>query len=210
MKSALLMSESKQQPSKVTYDRLASHYDCAMRPLERFFLRALRARTLSALPESALILEIGAGTGGNFPFYPKGAHGVASELSMEMIRRAGGKTRPPKVHLVQTSAETLPFTDASFDAACATLLFCSLASPQKAFAELRRVVRPGGTVALLEHVRPRGLLGLLFDLLSVFTVWLFDDHFNRRTALEAERAGLRLIKIEKRAFGIVQIILLKV
>jgi ubiquinone/menaquinone biosynthesis C-methylase UbiE len=181
-----------------------------MRPLERFFLRALRARTLSALPESSLILEIGAGTGGNFPFYPKGARGVASELSAEMIRRAHGKTRPPEVHLVQTSAEALPFTDALFDAACATLLFCSLASPQKAFAELRRVVRPGGTIALLEHVRPRGLMGKLFDLLSVFTVWLFDDHFNRQTALEAERAGLQLVKVERRALGIINIILLKV
>ena len=206
------MSESKQQPSpsRVVYDHLASHYDCAMRPLERMFLRALRARTLGALPESSRILEIGAGTGGNFPFYPKGAHGVASELSTEMIRREREKTRPPAVHLVQASAETLPFSDASFDAACATLLFCSLASPQKAFAELRRVVRPGGTIALLEHVRPGGLLGKLFDLLSVFTVWLFDDHFNRETALEAERAGLRLVHVERRALGIINIILLKV
>jgi hypothetical protein len=50
----------------------------------------------------------------------------------------------------------------------------------------------------------------LFDLFSVFTVWLFDDHFNRRTAIEAERAGLQLIKVEKRALGIVNIIFLKV
>lgn len=206
------MSESKKPklPSRVIYDRMASHYDCAMRPLERFFLQALRSRTLAALPESSLILEIGAGTGGNFPYYPKGARGVASELSTEMIKLARGKERPQKVHLVQTSAETLPFPDASFDAACATLLFCSLATPQKAFAELRRVVRPGGMIALLEHVRPNGLLGPLFDFFSVFTVWLFDDHFNRRTALEAERAGLQLIKVEKRALGIVNIIVLKV
>jgi ubiquinone/menaquinone biosynthesis C-methylase UbiE len=163
------------------------------------------------LPESSLILEIGAGTGGNFPHYPKGARGVASELSFEMIKLARRKERPAKFHLVQTGAEALPFGDATFDAACATLVFCSLVSPQKAFAELRRVVRPGGLIALLEHVRPdRPLLGPVFDLFSRFTVWLFDDHFNRQTALEAQRAGLQLVKVEKRALGIVQIILLRV
>lgn len=189
---------------------MASHYDCAMRPCERFFLQGLRARTLSVLPESSLILEIGAGTGGNFPYYPKGTRGVASELSIEMIKRARGKERPQGIHLVQTGAERLPFADATFDGACATLVFCSLVSPGEAFAELRRVVRPGGLITLLEHVRPGGLMGRLFDLLSLFTVWLFDDHFNRRTALEAERAGLKLVKVEKRAFGIIQVIVLKV
>src|SRR5437588_7446821 len=163
------------------YDRFAPHYDRLIAPLEHRFLARLRAETLSALPEESRILEVGAGTGLNFPFYPRGAHGAASELSCEMLKRARGKEKPKTVHLVQTSAEQLPFADASFDAAFATLLFCSVASPQKAFAELRRVVRPNGIIALLEHVRPTGLLGLFFDALSLVTVPLFDDHFNRRT-----------------------------
>lgn len=195
---------------RVTYDRLASRYDDAMRPLERWFLAHLRAATLSELPPGGRILEIGAGTGLNFPFYPRAAHGVASELSGAMIERARGKSRPVGVHLVQNSAEMLPFADASFDAAFATLVFCSAASPRQAFAELRRVVRPGGTVVLLEHVRPRGLLGLLFDLLSIFTVALFDDHFNRRTAQEASRAGLQPLRIRPIAFGVINLIVCRV
>jgi ubiquinone/menaquinone biosynthesis C-methylase UbiE len=114
------------------------------------------------------------------------------------------------VHLVQTSAEQLPFPDASFDAAFATLVFCSVASPQKAFAELRRVVRPNGTIALLEHVRPTGLLGFFFDALSLLTVPLFDDHFNRRTADEARRAGLQLVRVEQRVLGIINLIVCRV
>jgi ubiquinone/menaquinone biosynthesis C-methylase UbiE len=188
------------------YDRLASKYDRLIAPLERRFLSRLRAQTLSALPENSRILEVGAGTGLNFPFYPQGAFGVASELSREMLKAARAKERPARVHLAQACAERLPFASASFDAAFATLVFCSLASPQKAFQELRRVVRPGGTIALLEHVRPKGVLGFLFDALNVFTVALCDDHFNRRTVDEVRRAGLKLVSVERRARGIVNII----
>jgi ubiquinone/menaquinone biosynthesis C-methylase UbiE len=177
-----------------------------MRPLERCFLARLRAETLAALPAGRRLLEVGAGTGLNFPYYPPSTTGVATELSHEMLCRAQAKPRPTGVHLVQNSVEQLPFPDASFDAACATLVFCSVASPAAAFAELRRVVKPGGTIALLEHVRPQGLLGWLFDLLSVFTVALFDDHFNRRTIEEARRAGLHITSVERRALGIINII----
>jgi ubiquinone/menaquinone biosynthesis C-methylase UbiE len=189
------------------YDRFAPKYDRLIAPLERRFLSRLRSQTLAALPEDSRILEVGAGTGLNFPFYPHQARGVASELSCEMLKVARAKERPPSVHLAQSSAEELPFADASFDAAFATLVFCSIASPPRAFAELRRVVRPGGTVALLEHVRPKGVLGFLFDALSILTVAVFDDHFNRRTPEEASRAGLQLMSVERHALGIVNVII---
>lgn len=206
------MRKSAPQPSRqaAVYDRFAAHYDRLIAPLERMLLARLRVRTLSELPEESRILEVGAGTGLNFPFYPRRSSGVASELSCEMIKLARGKNRPAGLHLVQTRAEQLPFPDASFDAAFATLVFCSVASPQKAFAELRRVVRPNGVVALLEHVRPRGILGWLFDVLNVVTVALVEDHFNRRTADEARRAGFELVRVERRVLGIINIIVCRV
>jgi ubiquinone/menaquinone biosynthesis C-methylase UbiE len=204
------MKERERQPRKpAVYDRFASRYDRAVAPLERLILKRLRARTLAALPLESRVLEVGGGTGSNFPFYPLGAHWVASELSREMIKLARGKARPSSLHLVQSSAERLPFPDATFDAAFATLVFCSVASPEEAFSELRRVVRPGGTIALLEHVRPEGILGWLFDALSILTVALFADHFNRRTADEARRAGFKLLRVERRLLGIINIIVMK-
>lgn len=193
------------------YDRIAAHYDRVMRPLERFGLGRLRAAALRELPEGARLLEVGAGTGANFRFYPREVSGVASELSREMLARARARSeRPASVRLVQASAERLPFADGAFDAACATLVFCSIASPVAAFSELRRVVRKGGTVALLEHVRPRGPLGYVFDALSILTVALFEDHFNRRTADDARRAGLKVERVEEHLFGVVQIIVCRV
>jgi ubiquinone/menaquinone biosynthesis C-methylase UbiE len=198
------------------YDACAPHYDRAIRPLERLLLRRLRAAALRAIAGednsstrvegNHRLLEIGAGTGLNFAHYPHDAHGAATDLSREMLRRAQEKPRPAGVRLVQTDAEALPFADDTFDAAFATLVFCSVVSPQKAFAELRRVVRAGGRIVLLEHVRPAGPLGFVFDALSFFTVRLFADHFNRRTAEEARRAGLRLLRVERHALGIIQLI----
>ena len=192
---------------RTTYDRFATRYDRFMRPLEGGVLARLRADLVARLPAGARLLELGAGTGANFPFYPAGARGVASEPNGEMLRRAAtNQRRPAGVWLVQAAAERLPFADAAFDAALATLVFCTVAEPSAAFAELRRVVRPGGMVALLEHVRPPGLLGPVFDALNLFTAPLLEDHFNRRTADEARRAGLRVESVDKHLRGVIQTI----
>jgi ubiquinone/menaquinone biosynthesis C-methylase UbiE len=154
---------------------------------------------------------VGAGTGGNFPFYPKGACAACVEPSREMLLRASAKSdRPEGALLVQARAEELPFGAGAFDAAFATLVFCSVASPARAFEELRRVVRRAGRVVLLEHVRPRGALGYAFDALSMLTVPLFEDHFNRRTSEEAQRAGLRVERVENHLLGVVQLIVCRV
>lgn len=192
--------------TRAIYDDIAPRYDAAMRPLERWFLSRWRAETLAHVPSEGRILEIGAGTGLNFGFYPRGAHGVASELSCEMLKLANRKHRPAGLSLVQTDAEMLPFADASFEAAFATLVFCSIPSSQNALAELRRVIKAGGTIVLLEHVRPQGLLGPVFDLLNFFTTRLFGDHVNRRTADTARAAGLEVRRVEQRFLGIFNLI----
>src|SRR5215212_4665833 len=82
-------------PKAPFYDRFADVYDRNMRPLERWGLARLRARALAevgpALADSAgggRLLEVGAGTGGNFPFYPAGARAACVEPSREMLLRA--------------------------------------------------------------------------------------------------------------------------
>jgi ubiquinone/menaquinone biosynthesis C-methylase UbiE len=186
------------------YDKLAKGYDKALAPFEKRFLAEWRRETLSLVPADARLLEIGAGTGANFRFYPPSECAVASEISIKMLEQARRKTE--EVLVVQSNAEALPFAANSFDAAFATLVFCSIPAPEKAFAELQRVVRPGGEIVLLEHVRPAGPLGFLFDFLNIFTVALIEDHFNRRTAELAQDAGLKVTEIRRKAFGVVNLI----
>jgi len=192
------------------YDAVASQYDSVMRPLERWLLARLRVKVFAEFVGAARLLEVGAGTGANFSLYPNSTRVTASELSTKMIEQTRGKSRATSVNIVQSCAEQLPFADDSFDAAVATLVFCSVVSPQESFSELRRVVKDGGTVALLEHVRPNGLLGYAFDLLSVFTVALFDDHFNRKTADDARKAGLDVLEVTRHALGIFNVIVCRV
>jgi ubiquinone/menaquinone biosynthesis C-methylase UbiE len=186
------------------YDKIAPNYDKSFAPLERWFLSTWRAETLSLLPIDAKILEIGAGTGLNFQHYPSCKYAVASEISIKMIEFAKEKTTT--IELIQADAESLPFEENSLDAAFATLVFCSIPNPENAFSELRRIVKPNGKIILLEHVRPKGLLGYLFDLLNIFTIWAIEDCFNRETAKIAEESGLKIIEVRKKAFGIVNLI----
>jgi ubiquinone/menaquinone biosynthesis C-methylase UbiE len=96
-------------------------------------------------------LDLGTGTGRNLPLYPPGARVIAVEPAWEPLPRA--RRRAPGTALVRARAEALPFRDAAFDTVVSGLVFCSVADPRRGLAEVRRVLRPGGTLRMLEHVR---------------------------------------------------------
>jgi ubiquinone/menaquinone biosynthesis C-methylase UbiE len=114
--------------------------------------RRLRGEALA--PATGRVLEIGFGTGINLPYYPAGTHrivGVDSNPGVtRMARRRAGRSHIEVEHH-HLSAETLPFDDASFDTVVSTFTLCSIPDLQRALAEVRRVLRPGGEFLFLEH-----------------------------------------------------------
>ena len=103
------------------------------------------------------VLELGAGNGLNFPYYPaKVTEVVAVEPEDYLRARADGaaQTGPVPVTVVDAVADQLPFPDGSFDAAVTALVLCSVPDQATALLELRRVLRPGGELRFYEHVRP--------------------------------------------------------
>ena len=120
----------------------ATTYDLCQWPAEQVGVRALRRRAVADLP--GRVLELGAGTGLNFPFYEAATEVVAVEPDPDMRVRAAARARVAHVpiHLVDAQAEQLPFADDSFDAAAITLVLCSVSDVTQALAELRRVLRP--------------------------------------------------------------------
>jgi ubiquinone/menaquinone biosynthesis C-methylase UbiE len=137
-------------------------YDAIMWPAERLLLRRWRRRLYGAIVADAggaglRVLEIGAGTGVGFAFYPAGITVSAVEPSVAMAARARERAgrAAATIEVVEARVEELPFTDGSFDCAIATLAWCSVADPLAAFAEVRRVLRPRGRLLLLEHVHSR-------------------------------------------------------
>ena len=96
-----------------------------------------------------------------------------------------------------TDAEDLAFRDRAFDAVVATCVFCSVPDPLRGLREVRRVLKNGGEVLLLEHMRPSGWLGVLFDLLDPIVNRVMGPHVNRRTLDTIREAGL--IVVEERS-----------
>lgn len=115
------------------------------------------------------ILDIGAGTGATFPYYGPQAKVTAIEPNEELRAPAGGvaKCATAKIRVLPGAGEELPFEDATFDVVSPSLVLCSVASPSETLKELKRVLRPGGEVRLMEHVRSEHwLAGPLKDLLN--------------------------------------------
>ena len=113
-----------------------------------------RQRTLAGLTGS--VIEIGAGNGLNFAHYPAGVTEVLAVEPDPYLRRIAEENAgraPVAVQVCDGVAERLPGADGSFDAAVVTLMLCSVADQRAVLAEVRRVVRPGGQLRFIEHVR---------------------------------------------------------
>ena len=170
-------------------------YDLFMAPGERLGFASWRRDLLGGL--RGRVLEIGSGTGLNFPQYSSSPTVIAVDPKMSHIRYARRRRRPGQ-HLLCARAEALPFRDATFQAAVGTLVFCTVGDPEKGLGELRRVLEPEAELRLIEHVRweRRPALARLQDWLTpAWRVISSGCHLNRATERMIERAGF---KIERR------------
>ena len=202
------MDPSETARTQSRYDRHAALYDFTEAPMELLALGRLRRRLWADVRGDAL-LEVGVGTGKNLSHYPKGARMVAVDLSPKMLRRAASRARRLglDVDLVLADAQRLPFREDVFDAAAATCVFCSVPDPVAGLGEVRRVVRHGGRVHLLEHVRARNaLVGRLMDFMNPVAVRLTGANINRDTVSNVAKAGIGLDSVESRGFGLVKLI----
>jgi phosphatidylethanolamine/phosphatidyl-N-methylethanolamine N-methyltransferase len=190
------------------YDRQAAMYDLMEIPIEFLAFGRLRRRLWSDV-EGAIVLEIGVGTGKNIPYHRAGARTVAVDVSPRMLRRAAHRARrlEQDMDLVLADAQHLPFRDRAFDAASATFVFCSVPDPVAGLQEVRRVVRDGGRVHLLEHVRAANpVLGRLMDLANPIAVRMSGANINRDTVSNVAKGGMTLDDVESRGLGIIKLI----
>lgn len=130
------------------------------------------ARRRAALLAQArgAVLEIGAGSGLNLTHYPETLDRLVltepvGPMARRVERRAEALDRRD-AEIVQVGAEQLPFEDDSFDTIVSTLVLCTVPDPERAVDEVQRVLRPGGRLLLIEHVRARGLRGRMQDALA--------------------------------------------
>lgn len=182
---------------------LAPLYDRLTRPSEEACVGGWREALLG--PLAGAVLDVGSGTGANLPYYGPGVTRlVAAEPDPHMRRRL--EMRLPaiarSVEVTGASAESLPWPDASFDAVVSTLVLCSVGDPDRALAEYRRVLAPGGRLVFIEHVAAHDNPGRLRWQRRIEPVWkrVFGNcHLTRDTAGAIERAGFRFDVIERQS-----------
>lgn len=175
------------------YQRIAPLYDLLDLPFERGRYRHIRPFLFEGL--SGRILDAGVGTGRNIPYYPDGAEMAGIDLSPAMLARAERRRAAlgARVELSQMDVTKLAFQDGAFDAAVSTFLFCVLPEnlQKPALRNLVRVTKTGGTIRLLEYVRPQGLLRRsVARLWEPWMAWAYGAGFDRRTEEHARELGL--------------------
>jgi len=147
------------------------------------------------------VLEIGVGTGQNFPHYPDVDELVGVEPSEPMLRRARRRAvdRGREVTLVEGPAEQLPFEDDSFDTVISMTVLCSVDDPGRSLQEIRRVLRPGGRFRFAEHVRSADPKRARWQdrLERPWRVLAGGCHPNRRTLQAIESAGFVVTELEQ-------------
>ncbi|MDV6377466.1 class I SAM-dependent methyltransferase [Sporosarcina sp. GW1-11] len=173
-------------------------YDLAMKPLEA--TRFKKVRTDLVQTATGNVLEIGSGTGINFPYYRDADQVVAVEPNPSMSKRAvhRGKNASVRIIVHEASAESLPFDDNTFDTVIATLVFCTIPDPYKALQEIQRVSKVNARILFFEHVRmEQQLLGKTQDFLNPIWQMICDGcQLNRDTLNMITYSGIEITKIE--------------
>ncbi len=173
-------------------------YDRQMAKVERAGLHVRREQLVSQARGDAL--EIGAGTGANLPFYGEQVTSLTvTEPEPPMLRRLQHRVAEEgrAAMVLRAPAEDLAFEDSSFDVAVSTLVLCGVSDQPRALRELHRVLRPGGELHFLEHVRsdePR--LARKQDRMNPLNRFLMGCECNRSTLDSISAAGFEVRHLE--------------
>jgi ubiquinone/menaquinone biosynthesis C-methylase UbiE len=165
-----------------------------------------RRRLLDGL--SGTVVEIGSGHGLNFPLYPPEVAEVIAiepEPTLRSQAETAATTATVPIRILAGVADELPLEDASVDAAVASLVLCTVPDQSRAFAEIRRVLRPDGELRFYEHViprcQPKRALFQVIDRSGIWPAIAGGCHAARDTTTVIMQAGFDIEEIERFGFS---------
>jgi ubiquinone/menaquinone biosynthesis C-methylase UbiE len=194
--------------TRARYDRVAARYDALEPWLERRYYSRWRT-LLWRQARGPRLLELGVGTGKNLPYHPLDAALSGIDFSAGMLRQARervGRLGSP-ARLALMDAQALAFPAATFDTVAATFVFGSVPDPVRGLREARRVLKPGGSLLLLEYVRAPGVFGALADRVNPLARLVYGANINRPTVENVRRAGFAIVRVASFWRGAVVLIL---
>jgi ubiquinone/menaquinone biosynthesis C-methylase UbiE len=200
-----MRAEDPTAKSRRFWDEVAPRYDRAMRFLERHQFRGGREWVCSRARGD--VLEVAVGTGLNLALYPVEARLTGVDLSPEMLVRARSRSveigRP--IELKEADVAALPFDDDSFDTVVSTLAMCAVPDDRAGVLEMRRVLRPGGRLLLLDHIASNWWpIWAGQRLMEIYTIPHGGEHMTRRPRPIVERAGFVIEESERLKAGTVE------
>ena len=184
-------------PTRGGHPVFAALYDLVGASMERRWMGDRRRRLLAGA--RGAVLEIGGGTGANLVHYRDVDRVTIAEPDPFMRSRIGPKLEDARVPVEVSAAwaEALPFSDGSFDTVVSTLVLCTVPDQAAVLDEVRRVLRPGGRLLFIEHVRAAGSMARWQDRLEPLWRRLFGGcHPNRDTVAAIEEAGFEIETFE--------------
>ena len=187
---------SKTEQIKKRYDRIAQWYNLLDQPMESTMFSKWRGILVGDV--SGRTLEVGVGTGKTIPYYPKDINLTVIDFSENMLENAKAKygDDPRNITFLETDVQDMDFGDDTFDTVVTSCVFCSVPDPVKGLMEIRRVLKPGGQLRMLEHVRSSGrITGKLMDWFNFIPVNIWGANINRRTVDNLKKAGFTEIKV---------------
>jgi ubiquinone/menaquinone biosynthesis C-methylase UbiE len=187
------------------WDAYAPRYDKAIRLCERMLFGGGREWVCSQA--AGEVLEVAVGTGRNLSFYPQEVRLTGIDLSPAMLSQARqhAKELGRDTTLQEANAEQLPFTEDTFDTVVCTLGLCGIPDEAKAVEEMHRVLRPGGTLLLLDHIGSHHrIIHFGQRLIEKSTLRMCGDYMTRRPLLHVEKAGFEIVQQERLKAGTVE------
>ncbi|MBF0107710.1 MAG: class I SAM-dependent methyltransferase [Magnetococcales bacterium] len=152
------------------------------------------------------ILFMAAGTGLDFPCFPPGKTITAIDISPNMVQRAARRANnyPGHIELIEMDATAMTFADGHFDQVFTSCTFCSVPDPVAGLKEIRRVLKPGGTLAMFEHTGSKIFpFNLMLHLMTPISR-AFGPEMNRDTLNNLDRAGFAIQRVENHFLDVVR------
>ncbi len=183
-------------------------YDTLMAPLEKRKFRLIRQRLIGKA--SGKVLEVGSGTGINFPFYNGADKVIATEPDSIMRERSLKRLKDASVPIdvIVGDAQALSYPDNSFDTVVGTLVLCTIPDPEKALNEMRRVCKPDGQILFFEHVLVKQpFFARLQDWSTPLWKKVCDGcHLNRDTLSTIKKVGFTVDNVDVHSRGLFLVI----
>jgi ubiquinone/menaquinone biosynthesis C-methylase UbiE len=187
------------------WEKMAPRYDKDMRFWET--IQFAGGREWVGSRARGRVLEVAVGTGRNFAHYPPDVHVTGIELSPAMLDIARRRAADLGIDadLREGDAQQLAFEDDSFDTVVCTLSLCTLPDPAMAITEMKRVLRPGGRLLLLDHIGSSWWpIWAIQRVIEQFTIRAAGEHMTRRQLPLVEAAGFEIVETQRLKAGTVE------